>query len=126
VFQLVLCDSLQETVDWSDRLKTGCGLFIRGGAFPNGVVMEARGCIHKILGFDSSVRFLGNIIPASGVYKAHLGTVRNRYLPGIYVDEWDRPFANLKGSIISIVEKGMMVSPGCVNTDTEDVLRRIR
>jgi uroporphyrinogen decarboxylase len=49
-----------------------------------------------------------DIVDAPAVYKEYLGTVGDRYSPGVYVDEWGCTFDNLQSGTIGIVRKPLL------------------
>lgn len=52
--------------------------------------------------------FPDDIVDAPAVYSEPLGTVGDRYSPGIYVDEWGCTFDNLQSGTIGIVQKPLV------------------
>lgn len=97
------------------------------------MMMNSRDLVRKTLAFDSPERiprhvwilpwaeekypdviktlhkdFPDDIVDAPAVYKEHLGTVGDRYSPGVYVDEWGCTFDNLQSGTIGIVQKPLI------------------
>lgn len=52
--------------------------------------------------------FPDDIVDAPALYKVPLGTVGDRYSPGIYIDEWGCTFNNLQSGTIGIVHKPLI------------------
>jgi uroporphyrinogen decarboxylase len=95
--------------------------------------MNSRDLVRKTLTFDSPERiprhawilpwaeekyldtvkmlhkvFPDDIVDAPAVYTADVGTVGDRYSPGVYVDEWGCTFDNLQSGTIGIVQKPLI------------------